>query len=202
LGLAEGSGVKFILTDLDGVVRHFPVERDARIEKQYGLPEGSLHAAAFGKELLSKAITGVISDEAWREEITLAISKFVSPEVAALAVREWGDFPGEVDHTYLKHLETVFPNIPVAVLTNGTSRLNRDLAALGIQDRFFKVFNSAEIGFFKPDPRLFQHVIESLNCKPEEIFFIDDSFSHVQGALALGMKVHHYHSFEGFRNLR
>jgi putative hydrolase of the HAD superfamily len=158
-----------------------------------------LLSTAFEKNLLTRAITGKISDEVWRSEITAALAKLYSSELAAQAVADWSAFPGKVDHRYLDYLEDQFPHLPIAVLTNGTSRLHRDLVTLGIADRFFKIFNSAEIGFCKPDPKVFNHVVEALGCEPEEIFFIDDSLSHVDAARELGMVAHQYRSFEDFQ---
>jgi len=83
-------------------------------------------------------------------------------------------------------------------LTNGTSRLQSDLTKLGIENRFYKIFNSAEIGVCKPDVKVYQYVIEKLACKPSDILFIDDSLSHIQAAQELGIQVHHYRSLEEF----
>ncbi len=198
------TGIKYLLSDLDGVIRHFPPERDQEIEKKFGLSDGTLISAAFEKSLLTQAITGQISDEFWRNEITEVIAKTYPHNLAIQAVKDWSSFPGKVDYQYLECFEVMFPGLPVAILTNGTSRLPQDMKALGIADRFFKIFNSAEIGFCKPDKKVFVHVIEALSCKPSEVLFIDDSLSHVNAAKELGMVVHHYQSIEGlqkFRNL-
>lgn len=192
-------GIKYLLSDLDGVIRHFSSERDTEIEKRCGLSRGSLLGTAFEKNLLTRAITGSISDEAWRSEITNELAKVCSPELAAKAVSDWSAFPGRIDHRYLDYLKTQFPTLPVAILTNGTSRLHRDLESLGIADRFFKIFNSAKIGFCKPDQNVFNHVLEVLKCEPGEVFFIDDSLSHVNAARELGMSVYHYRSFDEFQ---
>ncbi len=48
-----------------------------------------------------------------------------------------------------------------AVLTNGTDTIPAELAAHAISDRFDAVFNSADIGFAKPDARAFQHVLDA-----------------------------------------
>lgn len=194
-------GIKYLLSDLDGVIRHFSAERDQEIERRYGLSPGALLGTAFEKNLLTRAITGKISDEDWRSEITAILEKVCSLELAKQAVGDWSAFPGKVDYRYLDYLVNQFPGLPVAVLTNGTSRLHRDLVTLGIADRFYKIFNSAEIGFCKPNPKVFNYVVEVLNCEPKEIFFIDDSLSHVTAAKELGMVAHHYRSFGEFQKL-
>lgn len=194
--------IKFILSDLDGVIRKYPNERNLKIEEKFGLPQGSLVKSAFQTPFLEKAVCGHISDENWREEIEKNLTLLSSPEVSRLAMLEWNDFSGIVDYEYLNFLEVRFPKIPVAVLTNGTSRLKSDLSKLNLNDQFFKIFNSADIGFCKPNPKIFHHVVEKLNCKPSEILFIDDSLSHVQAAKELGMKVCHYNSLGDLEKTR
>jgi FMN phosphatase YigB (HAD superfamily) len=193
------TGIKYLLSDLDGVIRHFSPERDREIEQRCGLSPGSLLGTAFEKSLLTRAITGLISDEVWRSEIVESLSKKCAPYLAAQAVKDWSSFPGKVDHRYLEYLKNQFPILPVAVLTNGTSRLHQDLMTLGISDRFFRIFNSAEIGVCKPDKNVFIHVVEAFQCEPTEVFFIDDSLSHVNAARELGIVTHHYRSFEEFQ---
>lgn len=193
--------IKFLLSDLDGVIRMYPPERVSSVEQKFGLPSGAIFAEAFEKTLLYRAVCGLITDEAWRSEITKALSKVCGEKVAVAAITEWSDFSGIIDHRYLSHVESRFSGIQVAVLTNGTSRLKSDLTTLGIENRFFKIFNSAEIGACKPDMKIYQHVVNELGCEPSEILFVDDSLSHVQAAKELGMVTHHYKSFEGFQQM-
>jgi HAD superfamily hydrolase (TIGR01509 family) len=191
--------IKFILSDLDGVIRHFNSARDSEIEQRHGLTAGALFATAFEKKLLTRAVTGLISDEAWRAEILEILSATYPKQNAIRAVQDWSSFPGKVDHQYLDFLKKRFPTLPLAVLTNGTSRLHQDLKTLGLKDHFFRIFNSAEIGICKPDQKVYLHVLNELNCKPHEVFFIDDSISHVNSARDLGINAYHYNSLEAFK---
>ncbi len=61
--------VKAVITDLDGVVRFFPENRDNEFEKKYSLPIGSLVESAFTGDDLNQVITGKISDKEWRSRI-------------------------------------------------------------------------------------------------------------------------------------
>jgi len=193
------SELRYLLLDLDGVIRHYPNQRNIEIEQKYNLNEGSLLSAAFEKSLISKAVCGLISDEDWRAEIINSVSKDCPRNIAAAAVAEWSDFSGLVDDEFLKYVNIKFASLPIAILTNGTSRLYMDLSKINLKDKFFKIFNSAEIGFCKPDKRIFTHVLTELNCQPSEVFFIDDSQSHIQAAQELGLKTHHYKSLDIFR---
>lgn len=70
---------------------------------------------------------------------------------------------------------------------------------MNLTSHFEAVFNSAEIGWTKPDVRAFQFVLDALGLEPEELFFTDDSASKLVGAEALLMPAHH---FTGIRGLR
>jgi len=54
---------KTIITDLDGVIRHFPMERDNEIESRYKLPLGTIARIVFEPTRLNSVITGKISDQ-------------------------------------------------------------------------------------------------------------------------------------------
>lgn len=185
-------GIKIIITDLDGVIRHFPIERDEAIELRFNLPEGSLSRLAFEPVLLQKVITGEISDQGWRIEIQKKLSQELPNSKAAAAVLEWSNYHGYIDHQVLNYLESFSQSAPLVLLTNATSRLNADLVSGGIRDKFKMIFNSSELGMIKPDPRLFQHVCDFLGVSPAEALFIDDSKTNVRAAADLGLKSIHF----------
>jgi len=48
-------------------------------------------------------------------------------------------------------------------------------------------FFSYELGFHKPDERIYRAALEHLHAQPEECFFLDDRLENVEGARAVGM---------------
>ena len=72
--------------------------------------------------------------------------------------------------THLAHFETAYP--------------------------FFGLFKgilaSHELGLRKPDPRIYRLACERMACRPEEVFFIDDSEANVQAARSCGLTAFHY----------
>ncbi|GAB3388519.1 hypothetical protein GCM10027568_09610 [Humibacter soli] len=62
------------------------------------------------------------------------------------------------------------------------------------------MFNSAIIGFAKPDRRAFEHVIDMLGVPAGTVFFTDDSIGKLGGAAELGMTTHHYRGVAGLRD--
>jgi HAD superfamily hydrolase (TIGR01509 family) len=181
-------GIKIIITDLDGVIRHFPIERDQAIELRFKIPEGTLARLAFEPALLEKVITGKISDQGWRTEIQKNLAQELPNSKSAAAVLEWSIYHGYIDREVISYLKSLSQSVPLVLLTNATSRLNADLASGGIRDSFAKVFNSSELGMIKPDPRIFQHVCDFFGVSPKESLFIDDSKANVVAAAKLGLQ--------------
>jgi putative hydrolase of the HAD superfamily len=191
---------RLIVTDLDGVIRHFPRERDNQIESRFGLPIGSLAKKAFEPGLLQSVITGKISDEEWRGKILYSLTDaFPGLDVGA-AHKAWSDFPGIVDFEVLSFLEKLAGESGLVLLTNATSRLSADLRFLGIERRFKRIFNSSELGVAKPAAEIFHAVSHDLGLSPGEGVFIDDSAKNAMAAEAAGFRAVHFAGIDGLRD--
>ncbi|QUC64953.1 HAD family phosphatase [Nitrosopumilus sp. K4] len=57
-----------------------------------------------------------------------------------------------------------------------------------VLEPFEHYFMSYQIGFSKPNPKIYEHVLERLPFKPNEVFFIDDKQSNVDAARKFGLK--------------
>ncbi len=57
---------------------------------------------------------------------------------------------------------------------------------------------SCEIGINKPDRRIFEYCLDSLEVSAHDCLFVDDSEKNVRGAKNSGMNVIHYKSFPHF----
>lgn len=49
-------------------------------------------------------------------------------------------------------------------------------------------FSTGHIGIAKPDPRVFEHILNEMKLNPSEVVFIDDKEDNVQSASRLGIK--------------
>jgi len=54
------------------------------------------------------------------------------------------------------------------------------------------LFFSCEIGFAKPDPRIYRYISEQLGTKLDNILFVDDFIENIEAADLLGMKTLHF----------
>src|SRR5690554_386947 len=54
---------------------------------------------------------------------------------------------------------------------------------------FEQFYLSHEIGLRKPDREIYQFVLDQNNLRPEETFFIDDTFENTEAAATLGIRI-------------
>jgi glucose-1-phosphatase len=58
----------------------------------------------------------------------------------------------------------------------------------GVLDRFDALIASHEVGYRKPDPRIFRHAQTLADAEPHECLFIDDVSANVEAAKACGWR--------------
>lgn len=176
--------ISLVLFDLDGVIRHFNARDIADIEERYGLAAGAHNEAAFSQPALADVTTGRVTRAQWVHTIGEQIGD-------AAAAADWSRLRASTDAEVLRMCDELRQaGVMTAVLTNGTDTIAAELAQSGIAEHFTAVFNSADIGYAKPDPRAFTHVLQALDCAASDVFVTDDSASKLAGAHQLGMQTH------------
>lgn len=184
-----------LLLDLDGVLRGFDSFDDA----DFGLAAGSVARTAFTPELLTPAITGLISHDRWLATIARDLAGGeVSLSSAAAAVAAWSR-PGHVITAALTLVRAARTRCRVALLTNATTRLPHDLALLGLDGEVDGVISSAEIGACKPEPEAYLAALALLDATADATLFCDDSESNVRAAQALGLAAAHVPDTDSLR---
>ena len=82
-------------------------------------------------------------------------------------------------------LKTLGARYPLAVMSNG----NTDVARAGLRMPFATTLFAAEVGYIKPDPRIFEIACQRLACRPDELVHVgDDLQTDVAGARAAGVR--------------
>ncbi|WP_228080963.1 HAD-IA family hydrolase [Streptomyces profundus] len=189
-----------VLCDLDGVLRHWDPGLMSGLDAEFGLPDGALAAAAFHADRLVPAVTGAITDEAWREAVAVHLTPACgAPERARALVAAWTDTPGSVDGEALALLTRARRQVPVVLVTNATTRLDADLAALGLTGAVDAVVNSAREGVAKPDPGIFLVAAARAGVAVDRCLFVDDTLGHVTAAQRLGMTAVHHRGIADLR---
>lgn len=96
------------------------------------------------------------------------------------------EIPGALDLVRRLHQR----HRPVGILTNGPPDIQRHkLQQLGIDDCLSSVVISGQAGLGKPDPRVFELVLEGLGAAADDAVMIGDSWTRdVEGATAAGLR--------------
>ncbi|MCE6999393.1 HAD-IA family hydrolase [Saccharothrix sp. S26] len=185
------SAPSLLLLDLDGVLRRFPP--DGPIEDEFGLARGTLARVSFS--LAGPATAGRATDEEWRAAVReRLVDEGLPPARAADAVAAWTR-TGEVIGEALDLVRSVRRRCRVALLSNATDRLPRDLAALGLDREVDAVVSSARIGVAKPAPEAFRRALRVLQHSPSGTLFCDDNAVNVAAARTVGIDAVHTPDF-------
>jgi epoxide hydrolase-like predicted phosphatase len=168
------------------------------VERQFGLPHGAIAEAAFEGELLRQAMTGAIEDGAWREAVDrVLLERHGVAGIGAEWTRQAGI--GVVDPEMLELVDRLRGRLRVGLLSNATTRLEEDLAALDLAGHFDVVCNSARLGLAKPDEAVYRQAADLLGIAPSDCIFVDDTLPNVEAAAQVGM---HAIPFTGVEALR
>ncbi len=88
----------------------------------------------------------------------------------------------------------------ITLLTNNGPLISKHLhvVAPGLVELFGDhLFTSSDYGARKPDPVVFQRVLDSYGAAPEDAFFADDMRVNVDGAASIGITAYHFGSSAG-----
>jgi putative hydrolase of the HAD superfamily len=192
-GDAEGTSapqVDGVIFDLDGVIRHWDEEALTDAERAHGLPAGSIARAAFGNEDFEAAMCGRLPADEWAQRIGDAVAAGnpdvdVDPQAVADAFASVG---WRIDEEVVDLVRRVRGQVPVALLSNASSRLLDDLRLSGLGDTFDTVVGSADLGVSKPDPKAFTTAAERLGVPADRCLLVDDVADNVSAAGTLGMR--------------
>ncbi len=180
-----------VIFDLDGVFRHWNDDQIDEVESAFGLEPRTIIQVAFSPELGPEAVTGRLTYREWMDAIRERVIGQYGDGVAG-ALDEWEANVGLVDTEMIAMLRAVRTHTTAALLSNGTTRLRRDLHVLDLLDEFDEIFNTAELGIAKPDPDVFLLVCEALEVAPADALFVDDLIVNVDGARVAGLRAHQH----------
>lgn len=181
-----------VIFDLDGVLR-LPIDSAEvnQVENRWALRPGEIESAARSADVLEDLILGRQTRAEWVDHVGEAIGSLA-------AAREWAALPLELDSAVARIADRLHKKrVLTAILTNGTDTVRQEIVDLGIRSSFTAVFNSAELGIKKPDPRIYQHVLDHLGVPAAQALMVDDSRDKLKGAALVGMRTHWFRDAEG-----
>jgi epoxide hydrolase-like predicted phosphatase len=109
-------------------------------------------------------------------------------DLAALMDDAWTEYLGTLNRELADYFAGLRPRMRTGILSNSVvGAREREQALYGFEDMCDLIVYSHEVGWRKPDPRIYRAVCEGLGCAPEEAVLLDDVPANIEGAHAVGM---------------
>jgi putative hydrolase of the HAD superfamily len=128
--------------------------------------------------------TGRVTPDHFAQQIIQELSLPVSPEEFEASFKSWfvGLYPGA------RELVQSLPSHYTRATLSNTSALHWPrMMEVQLEDAFDRHFASHLTGKIKPDPDAYQNVLDTLGCRAESVFFLDDNDLNVEAARQMGM---------------
>lgn len=179
---SESKQVQAIIFDCFGVLYHDGFkEFIGRNRKRLKEP------VEYYGDLLRQYDTGFLSEEDFYAAMEAA------SEEKAETIRRLLNNVLTLNHELVDLIQELKPQFRLGLLTNAERlSLQKYLDNEKVGQMFEVVVASSEVGAAKPDPQIYRHLISQMELEPEQMIFVDDSVSHVDAAVRLGMKAHLY----------
>ncbi len=185
--------IEAVIWDFGGVITSSPFEAFARFEAEHGLP----------KDIIRRINTANHLENAWAkfERAEVDIEKF--DELFAIESRALGAevrgkdvvalLSGDLRPEMIEALRRVKASFKTGCITNNLpanaigSKGGRSLYIAEVMTLFDHIIESAKIGLRKPDPRIYQMMVEALGVDPKHCVYLDDLGVNLKPAREMGM---------------
>jgi putative hydrolase of the HAD superfamily len=185
--------IKAVIFDFGGVLTSSPFEAFARFETERGLPTDIIRRTNAANHL----------ENAWakfeRAEVDIdTFDKLFAEESRALGAEVRGRdvlplLQGDLRPEMVEALKRIKAKFKTGCITNNLpanaigSTTGRSLYVAEVMVLFDHVIESAKIGLRKPDPRIYQMMVETLKVDPKTCVYLDDLGVNLKPARELGM---------------
>ena len=182
--------IKNIIFDLAGVVLNLNLERDTEALMSVGLPD--FEQCMMRPEIVKPALAylnGMCTEEEFLNGIRGACSPDATDEQILAAMDAVLD---DIPASRLAMIADLKKHYRVFLLSNIYEKAwlhaVREIERQGykVEDCFERTFLSYEMALAKPDPRIYQAVVDATGIVPEETLYYDDSRENIEAARKMG----------------
>jgi epoxide hydrolase-like predicted phosphatase len=101
----------------------------------------------------------------------------------------WEEYLGTLNEELTAFFASLRPSYRTGIVSNSfAGAREREQAAYGFEDLCDTIVYSHEVGYVKPDPRIYEIACQRLGIGAERTLFLDDVQRNVDGALAVGIE--------------
>lgn len=188
-------GIKNIIFDMGGVL--IDLDREACIEefRKLGFPEADEMLNTYRQKGIFKELEmGVISPQELYDYINREVGHHIPSGKIDKALCAFLTGLSTYKLDMLLHLREQYR---IFMLSNTNAIMMPHIArtyftqqGLTVDNYFERLFLSYEMGMLKPDPEIFEAVLNETGIKAKETLFIDDAEPNVETALSLGFRTY------------
>jgi epoxide hydrolase-like predicted phosphatase len=179
--------IRAVVFDIGGVLEITPdLGVHQRWETQLGLPAGEILARMSDVWQGGSIGTITLDDvhEALRDRLGLDDK---------LMADLWREYLGTANTELIEYARGLRPRYRTGIVSNSfVGAREREQAAYGFENLVEEIVYSHEVGFSKPDPRIYALICTRLNVLPGEMIFLDDVDVCVTGARDAGIHAVRY----------
>jgi putative hydrolase of the HAD superfamily len=176
-----------LLIDIGGVLvaDHLTAAADAWGNRLGIAPHAFLAALFAGND--DQILIGRTSEEAWWRVVA---DRLHVDEDRAAAIRADLLARPRWNTALLAGLHRIRARATITIVSNAWPHIRAGMAGAGVLDLADTVVLSCEVGYAKPDPRIYATALHSVRADAADALFIDDTQAHVAAARSLGMSGH------------
>ena len=185
--------IKNIIFDFGGVVTDSPIEGFKNLEEHYGISKGTISSIVMTNQdnnAWAKSERGEININTFIKEFNQEALNLGFKLDATNILKQ---LYGPLRPIMVEKIISLSKNFQLICLTNVLkdvhifSNEKRILEVKNILNYFDKIYESYKIGMRKPEKRIYEHVLNDLNIKPENTIFLDDLGMNLKTAKLLGI---------------
>jgi len=178
---------KAILIDLGGVlIKDYLPAAAAAWGIRLGITPQVFMEALFGGSD-GQVVIGRVSEQQWWDIVAVRLG--ASPDLVAELRQDLAD--REVwDEALAGLVRGLRDRARTAIVSNAWPGTRERIVRAGMLDLVDQTVLSCEVGYAKPDPRIYQAALRQLAASPGDALFIDDMPANVAAAQSLGITGH------------
>lgn len=180
--------LRAVIFDWGGVVLPLtPFERALEWDERLGLERGTLGRVLWGEKWRQLEV-GAITGEEYDAHVARSLDLPDREAVKQFYEEFYAD--ADLNPRVLAAIPSLRDRYQVALLTNafpGHAESVRERHGFDPRELFDVYVNSAEVKLAKPDPAIYELILDRLGVAPSEAIFLDDAVRNIDAARALGM---------------
>ena len=197
--------IKAIIFDLGAVILNIDYQNTINAFSKLGVKNASsFYSKKVQTNLFNQIETGDITVEKFLTELQKETNNASINQVA----EAWNAMLLDLPENRLTLIQSLKKEYSIYLLSN-TNTIHIDAFKKKLRkvnwkkfcNLFDKMYLSHELGLRKPNVAIFEYLLKEQNLQAHEVFFIDDSPQHIEGANKLGIKTHHLKNGEELATL-